>query len=265
MIEPALEVRNAAFRWPKAREDQFSGISFRLNPGEICAVLGPNGTGKTTFLRCLMGLLPWREGETLLFGKPLRKMSDREIWRRIAYVPQARSQQIAYTVEQMILLGRAAHLGPFAQPRSADVELARETMTLLEISHLKDRLCTRISGGELQMVLIARALCAQPAVMILDEPESNLDYKNQQTILKTLNRLAKESAISIIFNTHYPEHALRLADQTILIHEHRATVGLSGDLLNDVNLSRLFAIPIAVRELEVENKIRSVVIPLGDD
>lgn len=265
MNEIALEVRSASFRWPKQREDQFSGISFRLQAGEICAVLGPNGAGKTTFLRCMMGLIPWREGETILFGKPLRTQSDRDIWRRMAYVPQARSQQIAYSVEQMILLGRSAHLGTFAKPREDDIRLARETMALLRIAHLRDRLCTRISGGELQMVLIARALCARPSVMVLDEPESNLDYRNQQTILSTLSRLSKESKIAILFNTHYPEHALRLADQTILIQNRRAVVGKSAELLNDANLSRLFSIPIAVRELEIENKKHAVVIPLEED
>lgn len=265
MSEIALEVRDARFRWAKRSEDQFHHVNLSLRRGEVCAVLGPNGAGKTTFLRCLMGLLPWSEGETLLFGEPMRRKSEREIWRLMAYVPQARSQQVAYTVEQMVLLGRAPRLGVFAKPGERDVRLARETMETLEIGHLRDRLCTRISGGELQMVLIARALCAEPSIMILDEPESNLDYKNQQNILRILKRLASESSISILFNTHYPEHALRLADQTLLIHRGQTTVGRSDALLNDENLSRLFSIPIAVREIALNERTYAVVVPLSDE
>lgn len=258
----ALEVQNASFHWPKQDGLLFKNINLSLRPGEICAILGPNGAGKTTFLRCLMGLLPWESGATRLFGCPFASLSAKQIWRKLSYVPQAKHIQLAYTVEQMVLLGRAAHLGTFAKPGRADRELARNIIGLLGIEKLRDKLCTGISGGELQMVLIARALCAEPSVMILDEPESNLDYKNQQIILRTLYRLSRDKGIAILFNTHYPEHALRLADKTLLLHEGRGDVGPAGELLTSDRLSELFSIPIAVHRTVIEQVTYPIVIPL---
>ena len=188
------------------------GVSFSLESSEVMTVLGPNGVGKTTLLKCMMGLLNWENGKTLIDGKPMKEMKTSEVWRRIAYVPQSKGTALSYTAREMVLMGRSARLGLFSQPTKEDYRAADEAMEQVGITRLAQKQCSCMSGGELQMVLIARALCSNPEMLVLDEPESNLDFKNQLIVLETIQKLAKERGIAAIVNTHYPAHALKIAD-----------------------------------------------------
>ena len=154
-------------------------ISFCVESRQVLAVLGPNGVGKTTLLRSMMGMLPWTSGGSFLDGENIRDMTPGRLWREMAYVPQAKSFPFAFTVEEMILLGRSSRIGTFGTPEKADRERCERAMEELGIAHMRRKLCNQISGGELQMVLIARALCAEPKLLVLDEPESNLDFRNR--------------------------------------------------------------------------------------
>ena len=186
-----LTVKNGTFHYRKDTP-VFDNINFSVDAGEILAILGPNGAGKTTMLRCITGMLRWRGGESLLDGEPIRTMAPGKLWSRMAYVPQAKAASSAYTAFETVLLGRSSHMGIFSTPRQEDLEKAKQAMELLGISHLADKKCTAISGGELQMVLIARALASEPQVLILDEPESNLDFKNQLVVLDAISSLARQ-------------------------------------------------------------------------
>ena len=210
-----LTVQNGCFYYQKDTPI-FQDIHFSVDSGEILAILGPNGAGKTTLLRCITGMLKWRSGQSLLDGQPIHAMPAKKLWRKMAYVPQARSAASAYTAFETVLLGRSSHLGVFASPGKEDLEKAREVMSLLGIEHLMEKRCSAISGGELQMVLIARALAAEPEVLILDEPESNLDFRNQLIVLDAMTKLA-QNGMTCIFNTHYPAHALQRSDKSLIL------------------------------------------------
>lgn len=212
-----LEVQNGCFGYPK-QPVILENISLALDEGHILAILGPNGIGKTTLLKCMIGLLPWRSGRTLLYGKDMHTLKPRELWSTISYIPQSHGFAFSYTGLEMVLLGRSAHLGTFQQPGPEETNMAKAMMERVGISHLAGKDCNRMSGGELQMVLIARALINDPRLIILDEPETGLDFHNQILVLNMIERLAHEEGISAIMNTHYPTNAMTVADEALMLN-----------------------------------------------
>jgi len=257
-----FSVENGCFSYPKRKI--LDHISFTVEPGRVLAVLGSNGVGKTTLLRCTMGLLPWKSGRTLIDGVPMEQMPHRDVWRRISYVPQARGPLFSYSALDMVLLGRSAHLGTVEQPKAKDIKIAKAAMEEVGVTHLMDKNCSKMSGGELQMVLIARALTAQPELLILDEPESNLDFKNQLIVLDTISRLAKERNISAIVNTHYPAHALKISDQALLLNRDEADFyGPTAQVICEENMRRSFGVNVSVHSFCVDEKQYKTVVPLS--
>jgi iron complex transport system ATP-binding protein len=258
-----FSVQGASFGY--RREDKLlENISFTVEPGQILAVLGPNGAGKTTLLKCMMGLLNWDRGLSMIDGISIARIHYRELWRKIAYVPQAKTPVFSFTAEDMVVMGRSSHIGALRQPKAADYDYAGQAMEAVGISHLKDKICSEISGGELQMVLIARALAAQPSMLVLDEPESNLDFRNQLIILDTIERLARERNISCVFNTHYPAHALKIASHALLLARGGdSRFGPARELINEENMRRAFAVNVHINEVRVEEKSYLSVLALS--
>ena len=256
-----LTVRNGSFSYRRG-EPILQNIDLTVEPGQVLAILGPNGAGKTTLLRCITGMLRWTEGDSLLGGESIRSMSPRKLWSRMAYVPQARTASGAYTAFETVLLGRSSRLGPFASPGREDLRKAEEVMELLGISALADKKCSGISGGELQMVLIARALAAEPQVLILDEPESNLDFKNQLGVLDTMSTLAKQG-MTCIFNTHYPAHALRRADKALLLcRGGEYAFGPTQQVVTEAAIRRAFGVEAVIGSLDTPEGTVQNVVPL---
>jgi iron complex transport system ATP-binding protein len=171
-----LEVESLSFGFPARTVGR--DVSFSLSAGEVVCVLGPNGGGKSTLFRTLLGLLPMHGGSVRLDGRRLEMLARAEIARRIGYVPQAHAGYFAFTVRQMVLMGRTAHLGPFSAPARRDHEVAERVIESLGIGHLGDRVFTEISGGERQLALVARALAQEPALLVMDEPTASLDFGN---------------------------------------------------------------------------------------
>jgi iron complex transport system ATP-binding protein len=233
-----IKVENGCFAYPKGPQilDQ---ISFELNDGEIMTVLGQNGIGKTTLIKCLAGILRWTDGETLVDGKKIEKVKD---IKGFGYVPQAHPMSFAYTVKQIVLMGRASEIGMFSVPSAKDRELADEAMEEVGIADLSERCCSQLSGGQLQLVFIARALASNPRFMILDEPESHLDFKNQFLVLRLIERLAREKGISCVINTHFPEHALVISDKTLLLGKKRFCFGDTVDMVSEKRIAEFFQI-----------------------
>ena len=195
-----------------------SGLDVALSTGEVLALLGPNGGGKTTLLKTLLGLLKPKAGEVRLGDKPLDNYSIRERARVVAYVPQVHISTFAFTVETVVLMGRTAHGSLFSRPSGQDRAVAQAALERFGIAALANRPYTMISGGERQLVLLARALAQEPQFIVLDEPTASLDFGNQGKVMREIRALAK-SGHGVLFTTHDPNHALRAADRAYLLRE----------------------------------------------
>lgn len=213
-----LQVEDLAFGY--GRRIVGSGVSFGLASGEILCLLGPNGGGKTTLLKTLLGLLPPRAGTIRLDGSDLSRLSRTRIAQAMAAVPQAHAAHFPFTVRDMVLMGRASRLGPFAAPGPSDAAAAERALATLGIGHLAGAVYTEISGGERQLALIARALSGAPRLLVMDEPTASLDFGNQARVLGQIRRLA-QAGIAVLFSTHDPGHALLCADRVIALHAGR--------------------------------------------
>ncbi len=255
-----LEVENGCFGYPK-QEEILTDINIKLEEGHILSVLGPNGIGKTTLLKCMIGLMPWSRGRSLLAGKDIRTLKSKEIWNMISYIPQTHGFSFSYTGLEMVMLGRSSHLGLFSQPGHREIEMAEAMMEKVGITRLADKDCNRMSGGELQMVLIARALINEPKLIILDEPETGLDFHNQILVLNMVEKLAHKENIGAIMNTHYPTNAMSIADEALMMNRKGDRFyGPTGDILNESNISKSFDVNVVVDEIMYQNRtIRSVV------
>lgn len=211
---PLLEARSLAI----GHAGVALGAPFALSvqPGEVLCLLGPNGCGKTTLFRTLLGLLPAVRGEVDLQGTPLRAHDRAARARRMGYVPQAAPLPFAWRVREVVAMGRAAHLGLLAAPGCADEAIADDCLRELGLQALADRTVTTLSGGERQLVLIARALAQQAQLLVMDEPTASLDFGNQLRILDTVRRLA-DRGIGVLLSTHQPQHALQVADRIALM------------------------------------------------
>lgn len=237
-----FDVRNGGFHWGE-KNKVFTGINFSVKAGEVLAVLGPNGIGKTTLLRASVGFLKWTEGGSYIDGVDIRDVDQRKFWQGVSYVPQAKFPSFALSAIDMVVLGRNPHLRLLSAPKDSDYRMAENVLERLGIHHLKDTAVNKMSGGELQMVLIARALVSEPQLLILDEPESNLDFANQLRVLSVISELAEKDGISCIFNTHYPQHAYRIADKALLLGESGKSVfGNVEDVLTAENIRIYFAV-----------------------
>jgi len=220
------------------------GLDVALSTGEVLALLGPNGGGKTTLLKTLLGLLAPKAGEVRLGDRPLGSYRDRERARLIAYVPQSHSATFAFTVEAIVLMGRTAHGNLFSRPSAVDRVVAARTLDRFGIGHLRDRPYTMISGGERQLALLARALAQEPQFIVLDEPTASLDFGNQGKVMREIRALAG-SGHGVLFTTHDPNHALRAADRALLLRDGtRIAEGAIGAVLDRERLEALYGAPV---------------------
>lgn len=226
-----------------------SDVSFSLGAGAVLCLLGPNGGGKTTLFKTLLGLLPAKAGRVTLDGADLAKASRREIARNIAYVPQAHAAFFPFTVRAVVAMGRASRLGPFSAPGPADDAAAGGALATLGIAHLAEAVYTEISGGERQLALIARALAGEPRLLVMDEPTASLDFGNQARVLGQVRRLAK-AGISVILSTHDPDHALLCADRVAALHGGRLVAcGPPAETITPALLRLIYGIDVVVAPL----------------
>ncbi|MBR0694643.1 ABC transporter ATP-binding protein [Bradyrhizobium lablabi] len=221
-------------------------LDISLKSGEVLALLGPNGGGKTTLLKTLLGLLPPKGGEIELGGRPLASFTSRERARRIAYVPQSHTATFAFTVETVVLMGRTAHGSLFSRPTAADRAIAARMLERLGIAHLADRPSTEISGGERQLTLLARALAQEPQFIVLDEPTASLDFGNQGRVMHEIRALGR-SGHGVLFTTHDPNHAMRAADRAFLLRQGmRIADGEIRSVLTRMQLEELYGTKLTV-------------------
>ena len=242
-----LSVENLQFSYVK---DQMvlKDVSFGLGAHDVLCLLGPNGTGKTTLLRCLLGLHRPTGGRIFLDGRDVTEVSPRARAKYMAYVPQASSVAFPYEAEEIVHMGRVAHLRVGASPSKNDRAVCREAMEVLGISHLRTKMFNRLSGGERQMVLVARAMAQQAGVLAMDEPTANLDYGNQVKILRLVHHLS-EQGYSILLVTHFPDHAFLACNQVVLMKDGVVKArGSPEAVVTSESLTSLYGTEVSVTE-----------------
>ena len=243
----SIEVKHLSFSY--GHRPVLHDISFRAEKGEFLSILGPNGVGKTTLFRCVLGLLSGYTGQVLVDGVDARQFNAREAAKHIAYIPQSSRSVFNYSVSDIVLMGRTSALSAFRSPGKADRELCRWAMEKVGISHLADRCFHKLSGGEQQLVLIARALAQKAPVLMLDEPTANLDFGNQLLVLEQARALAREG-YTVIQTTHHPEQSYMFSDRILAIQKGRVLKeGRPKDVLTEDTLRALYGVEATVVSL----------------
>ena len=256
----SIEVKNLRFRY--GARPVIGDVSFTAEKGELLAVLGPNGVGKSTLFRCLLGFLKPVGGEILVDGKELTAYSRRELAKKIAYIPQSHTPAFDHTVLDSVLMGMTAQLRVFEQPGQAQREKAMQMLRALGIEKLSSRSCMKISGGERQLMLLARALVQDASMLIVDEPTANLDYGNSCRVMERVKKLG-QTGYTIIFSTHDPNQAFSYATKVLALKDGGVmAVGAPEAVLTEDVLSRLYGIPVARCEMETVFGRKTICMPV---
>jgi iron complex transport system ATP-binding protein len=249
----SVEVKNLSFSY--GRHQVLQDVSFTAADGELLAILGPNGVGKSTLFQCLLGLLTGYQGQLIINGHNTKNLGIHEMARLVAYIPQLHSPVFNYTVFDVVLMGTSAQVSPVRNPGAKQVMVAEQALEALGISHLRDRGYTRISGGERQLVLIARALAQKAKTLVMDEPTSNLDYGNQIRILTHIKKLAHDG-YTVILSTHNPDQASLYADQAIALAEGSIyRQGPPAEIITAELIKKLYQVEVDIHSLK-DGRIR---------
>ena len=248
MSAPLIEVRGAGFSF--GEQAVFRGVDLDVYSGEVLTILGPNGCGKSTLLRCLGGALALTQGTVRLEGVDLFSLDVRARARKIALLFQDHTPSFPYPVLDVVSMGRTPYLSAFGAPSAQDIAIAEEALEQVGVSHLKKRPYTELSGGERQLVLLARTLAQQPAVILLDEPTAHLDFKNQVRSLQQIGALAARG-VTMIMTTHDPNQAFLFPGRTALMRPGGSlAVGPPPEVITDELLSAAYGIGVAVLSIE---------------
>jgi iron complex transport system ATP-binding protein len=222
--ERAIATEQLRFRY-RGGSPVLDGVSIAAAEGQLVCILGPNGCGKTTLLRCLMGWLRAESGCVYVRERPVLDMSPKVLARLVAYVPQFPTSAFAFAVSELVLMGRFAHAGLLGLPSKQDLAVARLAMEMTGTLAFADRSLDELSGGEAQRVMVARAIAQQPSILLLDEPTSHLDLRSQVHIHRMLHRLAHDWPMTVVCVSHEVNLAARFADQLILMKAGRVVAG----------------------------------------
>ena len=253
-----LEVKNLTFAY--GDHLVLDDISFSLDKGEMIAVLGANGAGKSTMFRCILGLFRKYQGDVLFGGKSVLEMSRRELAQSAAYIPQAEAPVFNYTVMDTVLMGTTGTLSPVSAPGEDQIQVAKDSLCALGIDHLAERGIQEISGGERQLAFLARALAQQSGLFVMDEPTANLDYGNQQLVLRHVKKLTDEG-YTVLMSTHNPEHALQYASKVMILKDRELfAYGDAADVLTEETIEQVYGMRVVIIHKEIEGKeIRSCI------
>lgn len=258
-----IQVRDVEFSYGKQKV--LKGISFCMEKGEFVCVLGANGCGKTTLLKSILAFLTPQHGQVLLYGKDIHQMDERERARKIAYIPQYHTPPFPFTVRDVVLMGRTPHLSRICRPTEKDCRIADESMERLGIARYANKSYTALSGGQRQMVVIARALAQQPDLLIMDEPTASLDFGNQYLVLAQVKKLAREG-MGVLMVTHNPDHAFYCADRIIAMEDGKIlSMGDAGKVINEAVMKAVYHMPVKVRSVSLgEGLDATICIPVPD-
>ncbi len=241
-----LEMKDAACGYGK--HAILEHVSIQVESGELVCLLGPNGVGKTTMFKSMLGFLDLLGGQVLLNGQDRVNIPRKEFSRKIGYVPQSHEPPFPFSVMDVVVMGRTAHLKGFAAPSREDYLLSYEMLDRLGVNYLKDAVYTNISGGERQMVLIARALTQQPELLVMDEPTANLDYGNQIRVLSAIRQLS-DSGLGVLMTSHNPDHAFLCCTRAVLITKDKRVVsGPVDEIVTEEALRAAYGVDVKITQ-----------------
>ena len=253
-----LKINALTFSYSPSAIAAVKEVTFDISPQTVTAILGPNGAGKTTLLHLILGLKHPLTGSILLHDRPISDYSRHELSQNIGLVPQSEYIPFEYSVLEYVTLGRAPYLGPLELPGKQDTVIARQALNDVGISHLENRSIPALSGGELQLVLLARALCQQPRILLLDEPTSHLDLANRNVTLQIMDRL-RSAGTTIIFSTHDPEAASLIADKLVLMRAGQVLdAGSMDEVFTTEKLSSTYGTPVVVVQIDGLSVVKSM-------
>ncbi|MDL2272428.1 ABC transporter ATP-binding protein [Desulfovibrio sp. OttesenSCG-928-I05] len=241
----ALELSGLSFTYPCGRQI-LEDVSFTVQPGTVCGLFGPNGSGKSTLFRCCLGLLSGAAGSIRINGEDARTFEAKELARRVAYVPQESQIRFPFLVRELVAMGRTPHLRGIFGPSRADHRIITEAMEKAGVAAFAETPCTELSGGQRQLVALAKALAQDARIMLLDEPASALDFSNQILIWQTLRSIAAKG-VAVLVCTHDPNHILWFCDQVAVLHKGRLlATGPCAETLTPELLHTLYDVPLEI-------------------
>ena len=254
------QVDKITFEYPGSEHKVLNQASLTLEKGDVLCILGPNGAGKTTLLNCMAGLLTPESGSIKLGGRNLAEMSERDVAKMVAFVPQLHTPAFDYSCVDFVLMGRAPQIGVFSRPSAEEEAMCRKVLAEMGIEHIADKSYMEISGGERQQLLIARAIVQEPEVVLFDEPTAHLDYGNQHRVLERIKKMAADG-YSVVITTHNPDHALLLGDKAAIVsRDGHITQGNSEEILTEELLSEIYGINLKIQYLETIGR-RACLVP----
>jgi iron complex transport system ATP-binding protein len=255
MSTALLSFQHISFGYQRKKPPVIDRLEYSLKEGRISAILGPNGAGKTTLLNLALGwLTPWT-GQILLSGSPMERISRRTLGRQVALVPQSEHIPFEYSVLDYVLLGRSPHLPTLGMPSAVDEQIAYGVLEKIGIADLHDHSVVELSGGERQMVLVARALAQEPRLLLLDEPTAHLDLSNKYRLVQIIKGL-QEQGTTILMTTHDPELALAVSDESILMEKGSIlSAGTTSVVATTENFSRIYRVPVRIVTVEGKSQV----------
>lgn len=255
-----IEVKNLSFSYRRG-VPVLKDVSFSLESGKFVCLLGPNGVGKSTLFKCMLGLLRDYQGEIWIDGDNTKALTQKQLARRVAYIPQSSAPVFNYSVADVVLMGTTSLTSTFSSPGEKERGYVRQALETLNILHLEERMYMNISGGERQLVLVARALAQQAGILFMDEPTANLDYGNQVRVLEQVRRLARQG-YTVIQSTHNPEQAFLYADEVLAVKDGTiAAHGKPNEVMDAELIQSLYGIDVRVESL-MDDRMR-VCIPMA--
>ncbi|HKL97483.1 MAG TPA: ABC transporter ATP-binding protein [Methanocorpusculum sp.] len=258
----SVTVKNLSFSYGKKLPLVLDNISFSAKDGDLLAVLGPNGVGKSTMFRCMLGFLEKYTGEIFLNDIDIRTLTHKQIAKKIAYIPQSTHPVFNYPVLDVVLMGLTNQLRLLSAPNQVHIDEAFAAMQSLGIGHLRDAGYGEISGGERQLALIARALVQKAKILIMDEPTANLDYGNQFRVMCRISDLAKEGYI-IILSTHNPDHAFLYANRVLMIQNGKVIAeGAPDDVLDEKLIKDVYGVDVHIEDFQSKSRHHKLCVPV---
>mgnify|MGYP002869696788 CR=1 FL=1 len=243
-----VEVKNISFSYDRDSPIVFENISFSIERGDVLCVLGPNGTGKTTLIKCINGLHKVNEGEVYLNGANIQSLSFKDISRMVGYIPQGHVPSFPFKVFDVVLMGRSPYINISSSPKERDREIAMNALETLGIEDLRDKSYTTLSGGERQLVFLARVLAQEPDLLILDEPTNHLDFGNQIHVLECIRGLSK-TGLGVLMTTHNPDHAFLCDSKVALVQRDQPVIyGSAVDVIIERNMRDAYGVDVGVME-----------------